>query len=118
MRAGRPSDAILCSQRSAEADSVQPMRKALLLLAASSTLLFSSCVVATPGMDLDIPTPWFPGSYLPFGLVGLALYLLPTIIVLARRKKNVVGPILVNVLLGWTVIGWVVALIWALTVDE
>ena len=94
------------------------MRKALLLLAASSTLLCSGCVVATSGMDLDIPTPWFPGSYLPVGLVGLALYLLPTIIVLARRKKNVVGPILVNVLLGWTVIGWIVALIWALTIDE
>ena len=76
-------------------------------------LLFSSCVVATPGMHLD-----FPGSYLPFGLVGLALYFLPTIIVLARRKKNVLGPVLVNVLLGWTVIGWIVALIWALTVDE
>jgi len=89
------------------------MRKALLLLATSGTLLVSGCVVATPGMHLDLP-----GSYLPFGLVGLALYFLPTIIVLARRKKNVVGPILVNVLLGWTVIGWIVALIWALTVDE
>jgi hypothetical protein len=94
------------------------MRKALFLLIASSMLLCSGCVVATPSMDLDIPTPWFPGSYLPFGLVGLALYFLPTIIVLARRKKNVLGPILVNVLLGWTVIGWIVALIWALTVDE
>jgi hypothetical protein len=89
------------------------MRKALLLLATSSTLLVSGCVVATPDMHLD-----FPGSYLPFGLAGLALYFLPTIIVLAKRKKNVVGPILVNVLLGWTVIGWIVALIWALTVDE
>jgi hypothetical protein len=89
------------------------MRKALLFFVASSTLLSSGCVVATPGMHLD-----FPGSYLPFSLVGLALYFLPTIIVLARRKKNVLGPILVNVLLGWTVIGWIVALIWALTVDE
>jgi hypothetical protein len=94
------------------------MRKALLLLVASSALLFSGCVVATPRMHLDLPSPWFPGSYLPFSLVSLALYFLPTIIVLARRKKNVLGPILVNVLLGWTVIGWIVALIWALTIDE
>ena len=86
----------------------------MLLLAASDTLLFSGCVVVGP----DSPSPWFPGSYLPFGLISLALYLLPTIIVLARRKKNVLGPILVNVLLGWTVIGWIVALIWALTVNE
>jgi len=64
------------------------MRKALLLLATSSTLLVSGCVVATPGMHLDLP-----GSYLPFfGLVGLALYFLPTIIVLARRKKKRGGP--------------------------
>jgi len=111
--AGRPSDAILCSQRSAEADRVQPMRKGLLLLVVFGTLLLSGCVVPTPGMDLDLP-----GSYLPFSLIGLALYFLPTIIVLARRKKNVLGPILVNVLLGWTVVGWIVALIWALTVDE
>jgi len=94
------------------------MRKALLLLAASGTLLSSGCVVATPRMHLDLSSPWFPGSYLPFGLFSLALYLLPTIIVLARRNKNVLGPILVNVLLGWTIIGWIVALIWALTVDE
>ena len=90
------------------------MRKALLLLVTSSTLLSSGCVVA----NLDIPSPWFPGSSIPFGLVGLALYFLPTIIVLARRKKNVLGPVLVNVLLGWTVVGWIVALIWALTVDK
>lgn len=94
------------------------MKKALLFLVASSALLLSGCVMATPRRHLDLPSPWFPGSYIPFGLVSLALYFLPTIIVLARRKKNVMGPILVNVLLGWTVIGWIVALIWALTVDE
>lgn len=71
-----------------------------------------------PSMHLDLPSPWFPGSYVPFGLVSLILYLLPTIVVLARRKKNVLGPILVNVLLGWTVVGWIAALVWALTVDE
>lgn len=94
----------------------QSMKKALLLLVTSGTLLFSGCVAAAPGLDLDFP--WFPGTYLPFGLFSLALYFLPTIIVLARRKKNVLGPILVNVLLGWTIIGWIVALIWALSVDE
>jgi hypothetical protein len=94
------------------------MRKTLLLLVASSTVLVSGCAMGTPHMRLDLPSPWFPGSYVPFGLVSLALYFLPTIIVLARHKKNVLGPILVNVLLGWTVIGWIVALIWAVTIDE
>jgi hypothetical protein len=102
----------------ADAYSGHPMRKALLLLVASGTVALSGCVMATPRMHFDVPSPWFPGSFVPFGLVSLALYFLPIIIVLARRKKNVLGPILVNVLLGWTVIGWIVALIWALTVDE
>ena len=69
-------------------------------------------------MHWDFPSPWFPGPFALSGLVGFALYFLPTIIVLARRKKNVLGPILVNVLLGWTIIGWIVALIWALTVEK
>jgi len=94
------------------------MRKTLMLLVAYSTVFLSGCVMATPRMHLGFPSPWFPGSYVPFGLVSLALYFLPTIIVVARHKKNVLGPILVNVLLGWTVIGWIVALIWAVTVDE
>jgi Superinfection immunity protein len=94
------------------------MKRALLLMLAGGALLSPGGVVAGPGIHVDLPWLWFPGAYVPFGLVGLVLYLLPTIIVLARRKKNVLGPILVNVLLGWTFIGWIVALIWALTVGE
>ena len=37
------------------------------------------------------------------------LYFLPTII--ARHKSDFMGVFLVNLLLGWTVIGWFVALI-------
>jgi hypothetical protein len=76
------------------------MRKALALLVASSVVFLSGCVMATPRPHLDVPSPWFPGSSILFGLVSLTLYFLPTIIVLARHKKNVLGPILVNVLLG------------------
>lgn len=94
------------------ASSGQSMRRILFLLVASSAAFHCGCV-SIPGRLLD-----FPGSYLPFGLLWPVLYFLPTIIVLLRRKKNVLGPILVNVLLGWTIVGWIVALIWALVVDE
>ena len=58
--------------------------------------------------------PWDVHFFaIPIWLVGIAVYFLPTIIVLVRRKENVLGPILVNVLLGWTFFGWVGALIWA-----
>ena len=89
------------------------MRKLLLILLAIGALLTAGCVVGPWHASWDVPFFMFP-----FGLFGIALYLLPTIIVLARRKKNVLGPILVNVLLGWTFVGWVVALIWACLVKE
>ena len=47
---------------------------------------------------------------LPFG----ALHFLPTIIALGRGARSVFGIFLLNLLLGWTVVGWVVALVWAL----
>jgi hypothetical protein len=51
-------------------------------------------------------------------VVGVALYFLPTIIAERRKKVNHMAIFLVNFLLGWTVIGWIVALVWAVTVDN
>ena len=45
--------------------------------------------------------------------VSTAVYLLPTFIALKREHSNRTSIILTNVLLGWTVVGWVVSLIWA-----
>jgi peptidoglycan/LPS O-acetylase OafA/YrhL len=94
------------------------MRKVLLSLLVLGALLSGACVVMPhdPWEDSFFVFPFF--WMFPFGLFGLALYLLPTIIVIARRKKNVLGPILVNVLLGWTFVGWIVALVWACLVEE
>lgn len=46
------------------------------------------------------------------GVAGLAVYFIPTIIALAR-SHNIVGVLLVNLLVGWTFIGWLVALVMA-----
>jgi len=54
----------------------------------------------------------------PFFLASAACYFLPTIIAAARHKTNLVGIFLVNFLLGWSVIGWIVALVWALSTDR
>jgi len=56
---------------------------------------------------------WFP-----FGLVGLVIYFLPSIIAILRKKRNVVAIILLNFLFGWSVIGWVITLIWSMTSDR
>lgn len=52
----------------------------------------------------------------PFLLIGLALYFLPSI--LGAKKRNAAAIFVLNLLLGWTLVGWVVALVWALTKDE
>ena len=46
------------------------------------------------------------------------LHFLPTIIALARGHHNGFAIFLTNLLLGWTVIGWVVAFIWSCTAIE
>lgn len=44
-----------------------------------------------------------------------AVYFIPTIV--ARGKRNFGAIFALNLLLGWTVIGWVGSLVWALTND-
>ena len=48
-------------------------------------------------------------------LVCAVLYFLPTVIAIGRRAKRDAGIFLVNLLLGWTFIGWVVALVWSVS---
>jgi hypothetical protein len=55
--------------------------------------------------------------FFPFFGFGSFLYFLPFIVALARSKRDVLGIFLLNFFLGWTVIGWVVALIWAAKQD-
>jgi apolipoprotein N-acyltransferase len=50
--------------------------------------------------------------------VGLAIYFLPLIIAISARRKNVMAIFVVNFFLGWTLIGWVVALAWAAMEDN
>lgn len=49
-------------------------------------------------------------------LIGLAVvYVLPTIVAVWRRHPSAGGIAAINALLGWTLLGWVAALAWALT---
>lgn len=45
----------------------------------------------------------------------LGLYFLPSVIALARSHHNAAAITVLNFLLGWTLLGWVAALVWALT---
>ena len=44
----------------------------------------------------------------------ILLYFLPSIIALNKKDKNIVTIIIINLFLGWTVIGWIFTLIWVI----
>lgn len=50
--------------------------------------------------------------------IVLVLYFTPTLVARARYKRNAAAITVLNVFLGWTLIGWVIALVWACTVDQ
>jgi T4 superinfection immunity protein len=58
-----------------------------------------------------------PAFFFPFFGFGFVMYFLPSILALARSKRDLVGIVLLNFFLGWTMIGWVVALVWAVKTD-
>jgi Superinfection immunity protein len=45
--------------------------------------------------------------------LALAVYFLPSIISSTRTRRYLTGIFWVNLLFGWTVLGWIAALIWA-----
>jgi len=56
-------------------------------------------------------------SILLFGLlvaIGIALYFLPTVIGVKRRIRNIRPLIVLNVLGGWCLVGWIAAIVIAL----
>src|SRR3990167_4145182 len=65
---------------------------------------------------------WAPGGeaaaigLLIFGCLGglaLLLYFLPTVIAASGHSRNTQAIFLLNLFLGWTLLGWVGALVWA-----
>ncbi|WP_128699313.1 superinfection immunity protein [Candidatus Velamenicoccus archaeovorus] len=55
-----------------------------------------------------------------FSLLELALivlmivfYFLPTLVAYFRQHKNILAIFVLNLLLGWTVLGWVGSLVWS-----
>ena len=51
-------------------------------------------------------------------VLAVLLHFLPTLIAILRGHHNWFAIFLTNLLLGWTVIGWIIALIWSVTANE
>ena len=50
-------------------------------------------------------------------LIMIAIYFLPTIYAISQKKENSGAIFILNLFLGWTFIGWVVALVWSACKD-
>jgi len=53
----------------------------------------------------------------PVILLFLIIYCLPAIIAGCKGKKNAGAIFALNLLLGWTVLGWIICFIWSLCND-
>jgi len=56
--------------------------------------------------------------FLVGGLIGTVIYFIPTIVAFKRNHINRVPIMLINLLLGWSLVGWVVAIAWAFKSPE
>ena len=50
-------------------------------------------------------------------ILGVYLYFVPTIVAYKRHHRQTLAITVLNVVLGWTVLGWAGALVWACTSD-
>ena len=46
--------------------------------------------------------------------LGIAVYFIPTIIAFRKGRDNRISILALNFFLGWSLIGWVISLVWAL----
>ena len=65
-----------------------------------------------PSVFIDTPSPtdWF-------WLFLAVVYFVPTLVAINRGKKDVNAIGVLNFFLGWSFVGWVVALVWATKKD-
>lgn len=51
-------------------------------------------------------------------IIGIFAYFFPTVLAYSKKKRSKASVFVLNFFLGWTLIGWIVALIWAVNKDE
>lgn len=88
-------------------------RIALGVVIAFALMGFVSAIVSILGMPIEESAHAVFGFAMGLGL--LALYFFPTGVAASRRHHATLSVFLLNLLLGWTVVVWIVCLIWANT---
>ena len=87
--------------------------KSLLQLIVACALVIAALLLIAPNLAQEASELGSPVHLVIFALV-LVVYLVPTAIAMYRNCAATGRIILLNLMLGWTVIGWAGALGWAL----
>lgn len=51
-------------------------------------------------------------------VIVICFYFLPTLIAMVMDRRQAAAIVALNLIAGWTVIGWMIALIWSLIQDS
>ena len=77
--------------------------------------LFAVLLAVSPGVAYAQSSD---GALIIFAIFSLIIYFLPSIVANYREIEKQAGVFVVNLFLGWTLIGWVVALTWAVSGEK
>lgn len=58
---------------------------------------------------------WSFGIVLVVLVIVFGIYFMPTIVARVRNHPDTTAILVLNIILGWSLIGWVIALVWAFT---
>ncbi len=72
----------------------------------------------TENIKIGAGAPVFDRAMLVLIFVFLLFYFLPTIVASSRKRHNTGAIFVLNLFLGWSLIGWVVSLVWAVSSDQ
>lgn len=78
-----------------------------ILVAIVGALTAISSIIARDDASMAIPA-------LLLGLIGGGIYFIPAFIAAKRSHPNATAIVVLNALAGWTFLGWIGSLVWAL----
>ena len=85
------------------------------VLGAVAVFYIATDPIIEPLLETSNPQSDFPFIFVAFSLL---LYLSPTIIAYRRKHSKREAIMMLNLVGGWTVIGWIAAFVWAHTEKE
>ncbi|MGO9208624.1 MAG: superinfection immunity protein [Terriglobales bacterium] len=81
---------------------------ALAVLLIPLGILAAIAIVTHPGLRM-------PGGDILVGALGAVVYFGPGAAALSRHHRNAGAILLLNLLAGWTLVGWIIAAVWSAT---